>query len=106
MEGGGLMKTCLHCHKYFRSKYENSKYCYDCYLKRERALAEHDGLLNDLANANCELNRLRLDRSKSPIAIKRINDLTKLCHPDKHPKEWGLANDVMQWLNDLRSKAS
>lgn len=99
------MKTCLHCNKYFSSKYENSKYCYHCFLKRERALEEHDGLLNDLAEANMEIRRLKSERNKPPISRERINDLTKLCHPDKHPQQWKLANTITQWLNGLRSQA-
>ena len=88
------MKSCSHCTKYFRPKYENSKLCFDCLMKRERALEQHDGLLLDVARLKIENDKLKKAGS---IPRDKLKSLLLHTHPDRHANS-PASNEITRWL--------
>jgi hypothetical protein len=88
------MRTCSHCGKLFRSKYENLKLCFDCYKKRDMALEWHDYLMRENQRLGMQLLELRKSRTITPEMAKK---LLLLVHPDKHGNSRA-SNDMTRWV--------
>lgn len=109
------MSTCTHCGKYFVPKYASLKLCFDCFKKRDKALAEYDDLVEEVAwlrealiDAEAKQRRAENEQFsqsliKAPIPPDRLKALVQLCHPDKHGNSQA-ANDATAWLLAQRGR--
>ncbi len=105
------MTTCTHCGTWFTPKYASLKLCFDCYKKRDKALAEYDGLKKELERvygfldrAFSDIRALRAERDRaSAIPPDKLKVLIQLAHPDKHGNSQA-ANDATVWLLSMRKK--
>lgn len=112
------MKRCDHCSEWFEPKYEGVKLCFGCFKKRERALAEYDGLHEEIAWLRQELRKAESAKNQAenaafseaiqnlkllPFYVEsaRLKTLIQLCHPDKHGGSQ-TANETTAWLLSLR----
>jgi hypothetical protein len=102
------MKICNHCGDYFVPKHANLKLCFDCYRKREQALAEYDDLKRELRTLRAENERLYdqlvplvTQPKQTGIPRELIPTMICLCHPDKHGGSKA-ANDATRWLLEQR----
>lgn len=106
------MTTCTHCGTWFVPKYASLKLCFDCFKKRDKALAEYDGLQDELDcvrshldRALSELSALQAERDRaSAIPPDKLKILIQLAHPDRHGNSQA-ANDATVWLLSQRKKA-
>ncbi len=105
------MTICAHCGESFVPRYANLKLCYACYMKREKALAEYDDLIDEVAMLRQSLeyvrHQLALEQASrdraSTIPPDRLRMLIQLAHPDRHGGSQA-ANDATAWLLALRKR--
>jgi hypothetical protein len=106
------MTTCTHCGKYFVPKYASLKLCFDCFKKRDKALAEYDDLIEEVRRLQGHLDRafsdiraLQDERDRATvIPPEKLKALVQLCHPDRHGNSQA-ANDATVWLLAQRKRA-
>jgi hypothetical protein len=93
------MKICIHCGASFSPKYPNSKLCFPCWKKRERALEQYDSLRERVR----ELEQ-QTQAPASPLSREILTKLIRLCHPDRHGNST-MSNEVTRWLLEQRQES-
>ena len=101
------MSYCTHCGEFFFPKFANMKLCFTCFQKRDRALEQHDNLIDEVDRLRYAVEYWRRRAEEAPpsaaIPPDKLKVLIQLTHPDRHGNSQA-ANDATVWLLSLRKK--